>query len=1127
MMNKKKSASNDVEKQTLASGVDDPLGDAHHYAQFVSLQELLKDKHYTPSVENLEKLLYDETILNDQEIRFPLLFEALSVTLFTTKAGKSALQMMKASTLKERKAWEKSFENHDSNYASIILSWKKDDVLFLKFLKFILANKTTPLQIDRYNLPKYKLPLSFLIVSKVNLPSIILNEKYNMLKDYLYAISGRIEGFITCNSTFDQSARIFKRTLQEYDRMIEFRNFFWYSFNAEKTITSKLNNNINLLMDSHEDNPDGTGIVDDTGKSNNHQKQPKDTIIHRTVNDQEQIYSFELNQDGTLQIPNVMEHSLLRHELLFKILNLTPVMTPLLEQQFTTLCGLVDPLTQPTPNDKHVISIDFLYQLFLGLMYPSIETSQEHNNHYDWKFYTCFNMQKIIDATMLRLNCFGFEKLNSINNTDDTVHWRTQLHIWLPHGLNTQDLELLYMIDILAVYTIYKLYEEVPIQLNPFLFSLLSLWKNLSCVILLALEIDRIEEEKGTYETPLMVRATIRGAAALRSVIATVLNGLVKSNDHDFKHESLNTFMSPYGRKLCHGALYADLRSHTASLLALGANIEDVTDLFADLQSGDRFDEDIRYMFDYECEDYNESFSDSGDEELEEGVNSGEKAKTSIHNGFYQRRCNCIFNDDKLVAEDGANGAFASTNNDSMKDEMRSDGNAGSNTAATNANHATSSINPFSVRSRSTFEFDYSGEDWRDVPKDFNLYYSPSYSFIQEPKLDIIFNLTLRGATEKLSREESVLLIRSVASCVRNEQDQMILADLGSNFTSIGENIQSGDTGITSDKTNDEELRRTTPDDIYEIWSEESAFERMLYVNHDVAWRLMDEMLMCTGYRRILIWFLTHLELKHSLIYYVFELIMGLRGSPFSGEASDQDRKDDMIYEILKKKQKNENTSGLPFSRQGPIVLSDIETKMLLQEFFMNAAIFLSSKNTEEESEDGDKVSLYSLGLVKLICYMVQTLIANDKFFFTKSECTFELQTLLMTWIGILPEAKDLFFQIKSRLAMEEDDNADVTVQHKDKKDLDSKKSNTKSISTLNMKILSLFPSNLTDKDDNSAISTLRSFITDYSFDTQVVAPGRRVVFHDDKILPLPKADKPIPLHEYITLAELDMGDSE
>lgn len=1122
-MTKKKAATNYAERQNLAS--EDSSGDSVHFKDFIPLQELLKDKNYVPSVENLEKILYNETMFNDQKICSNLLLEALIITLFTTISGKSALQLIQTSSLKERKSWAQSFENNSSSYASIVLSWKDNDILLLKFLRFLLANKTSPLQINRYNLPEYKLPLSFLIVSKITIPSILLNETYNLLKDYLYSITGRIESLISCSSTFDKPALVVRKILKDYNRMIECRNFyFWYSFNAENRVNLTFSDNISLLMENDEGNA-GSGLDDSRF---DHQKQPREAIMSRTINDQEQIYSFELNQDGTLEIPNVMEHSLLRHELLFKILNLTTVLTPLLELQFSTLCGLVDPLMQPTPNDKHIISIDFLFQLFLGLMSQSIKTSQEHNDHYDWKFYMCFNMQKIIDATMLRLNCFDFDILNSVNNTDNAVHWKTQLHKWLPHGLNTQDLELLYMIDILAVYTIYKLYEKMPIQLNPFLFSLISLWKNLSCVILLALEIDRIEEENGTYETPLMVRATIRGAAALRSVIATVLNGLVKNNDHDFKHESLNTFMSPYGRKLCHGALYADLRSHTASLLALGASIEDVTDLFADLQSGDRFDEDIRYMFDYECEDYDESFSESDHGGLDESVvNPTEKITSGSNNVFFRRRCNCIFNDDKLVAEDGANEAFGSTNSENVEGTMHNNRNAVHNATTATSDHVVTSPNPLSVRSRSTFEFDYSGEDWRDVPRDFNMYYSPSYSFIHEPKLDVIFSLTLRGATEKLNKEESILLVRSVASCVRNEQDQMILADLESNFSASINGDVEGEGNTKMSKIDNEDLRRTTPDDIYEIWSEESAFERMLNVNHDVAWRLMDEMLMCTGYRRILIWFLTHLELKHSLIYYVFELIMGLRGKPFSGEASDQDKKDDMIYEILKKKQKNEHASGLPFSRQGPIVLSDIETKMLLQEFFMNAAIFLSSKNNEEENEDGEKISLYSLGLVRLICYMVQTLIANDKFFFTKSECTFELQTLLMTWIGILPEAKDLFFKIKTRLAMEEEDSAD-TMQHEGRKNSDiEKKLNAKPASELNLKLLNLFPSKPANKDDSSPINTLRSFIADYSFDTQVNPPGRRVVFYDGKILPLPKADKPIPLHEYITLAELDVGDSE
>lgn len=113
-------------------------------------------------------------------------------------------------------------------------------------------------------------------------------------------------------------------------------------------------------MENDEGNA-GSGLDDSRF---DHQKQPREAIMGRTINDQEQIYSFELNQDGTLEIPNVMEHSLLRHELLFKILNLTTVLTPLLELQFSTLCGLVDPLMQPTPNDKHIISIDFLFSFF-------------------------------------------------------------------------------------------------------------------------------------------------------------------------------------------------------------------------------------------------------------------------------------------------------------------------------------------------------------------------------------------------------------------------------------------------------------------------------------------------------------------------------------------------------------------------------------------------------------------------------------------------------------------------------------------------------------------------------------------------------------------------------------------
>lgn len=194
----------------------------------------------------------------------------------------------------------------------------------------------------------------------------MLNEGYNLLKDYLYSITGRIEELLMCSPKFNQPALVVKRTLKDYDRMIECENCYcWYYFNAENSAHLKFDDNIACLMGSENNTENGLG--DSRVNNNNYHKQPKDVVMSRTINDQEQIYSFELNHDGTLEIPNVMKHSLLRHELLFKILNLTPVSTPLLELQFSTLCGLVDPLMQPTPNDKHIISIDFLFKLaFFG-----------------------------------------------------------------------------------------------------------------------------------------------------------------------------------------------------------------------------------------------------------------------------------------------------------------------------------------------------------------------------------------------------------------------------------------------------------------------------------------------------------------------------------------------------------------------------------------------------------------------------------------------------------------------------------------------------------------------------------------------------------------------------------------
>lgn len=1049
------------------------------------VRELFEEGGLQPlkGAEALAGALRDDGVVRNEELRPSLICESLIVALFTTRAGSSLLPLLSESAKRKKSSFK-------------VQEWQNDEVLMLRFFSYILENRNSRVDPRLFDKARYKLPLFFLIESKFLAASMVLDQNYNLLTDYIHSITPMVKRWVQV--ACDQGT-FFKDTLVYHDRLYELHNNTeWYSFSAQQVPAER--NAVEKFL--RENNEQGLRVfqelVDPVSESH-----AKDTgSYHHRISQNENVYSFDLNQDGSLEMPNIMSHASVRHDILLSLLRLPSCDAPLLKWQFKLMAGLVDPLTQPPPNDEHVISLDLIYQMLLGLLTPAVRTTLSSDGC-NWRFHLCFNMQKIIEASLRRLNLQDFEILNSINNSDEAVSWRENLHSWLPHGLNTQNLEIIYMIDILAVYTIYKLYEHLPVQLNPFLSPMMSLWKNLTCVILLGLEIDRFEEEHETFETPVLVRATIRGAAALRAVVATILNGHAETYRHDFKHEPLNTFMSPHGRKLCQGALYADLRSHAAALLALGSELEDVTNLLADLQAGDRFDEDVRYMFEYECDDYVED--DSSQSIDKDGKSVTDQPK------ILQRRCNCIFDDDEMAEDEELDGEYDEA---FFSKHLILQQNAQTSLAMS------ASGKPRAVRSSGAFEFDYSGKDWRDIPRGANFYYAPEFDFIESPSLSAILALTMKAASEKLDDSESLLLLRSVASCVKNEQDEATLGNL------IEPHHDS-----QSDEAN-EKTDKIEPDDIYEMWCENSTFEKLVYFNHTIAWKLMDEMLLCIGYRRVLVWFITHMELNHSLIHYIFELVMGLRGY-----ADDNERKNELAS-ATNQDDATKSTLRVNFSRQGPLQLSAIETKMLLQEFFTNAAIYISKKSEEttsvgdeeQRSDDADSngnpenVSMYALGLMKLICFMVKTFINKGKFDFGESECIFELQALLMNWIGIIPEAKNLFFELKSLIADFNSDNTtaekEMAEAKKDKQNVRDANSESKAVSSadfeFNRKLMRLLPPLIKDKEENAAMQTLRSFIKTSSFLNAVPVIGRKIVYEDDKILPLPKSDVPLALHEYI-----------
>ncbi|SCU83211.1 LAFA_0D02344g1_1 [Lachancea sp. 'fantastica'] len=1066
--------------------------------------------------------------------------EKLTLALFTTRPGHDILNLYYELScghinLHQHKKWQSTKHrttSDDENYKSMVKKWTESYTYICMLMDFLLQNELEAMDYTSYCEPVHKLSLRFLLNGNTEL--LIVDDNYNLMLDFLLHCRPKIEQILNQGnlpSTLFKAARKKQRIYQLSGR------YTWYTLNAQEfkkaadivckyltVLTDKLTAQHDLIprlqpffdvMNSNKiahfsrvDNASSEVLESDSGSEAEEWPLKKGAVL------QDRVYSFDLNDDGTLETLNVFSRTRKRHQTLYYVLRLHEQnSSPLLKEQFYTLCALVDPVTQPIPNDSHIISIDLLSDMFLGLLCKEIESVSPN-----WRYHICFNLYKILHSSLRRLNCDNFQRLNSVNNSDDSVDWRRNLHKWLPQGLNTQDLELVYMVDLLAVYLLYKLYRDLPVQMNPFLGPMISLWKNLTFVVLLGLEIDRFEEEQESYKTPVIVRATIRGASALRSVVATILNGHVDYKRHDFKHEPINIFMSPHGRKLCHGALYTDVRSHAAAMLALGIDLEDVTNLLSDLQPGDRFDEDVKYMFDYEYDNYNEVDTEDLDDEELEDAESRERIKEMR---AYYKRCHCRFDDDELLPDDEE---YLESNSAKIRSFREAPPESRVNLS--------SSSKPVAQRSRRDgVDFDFNGRDWRDIPRGLNFYLNEEYPFESNLSIDVAGPLMKAAGERKLSFDEGKLLLTLTASCVAREQEQTVLQSVVSSQEDQGDRGREQNTQYVP--VGDGDL---TTDYIYEHWCEESLFECTLKYNEVLVWRLMDEMLMCSGYRRVLIWFITHLEVNRSMIEYIFTLIMGGRGEPKGLRISQNKSKDKMAYDQIE------------FSRQGSLQLSEVEVKMLLQEILTNFAIFFSKYGRETaEGSDTDLIDEdvnhgippRVLGYMRLVCLMIKRLMAEKKFDFEDPDYIFELQTLLMSWICVLPDARELFFELKA-MANEDLQDGDVKNPERstsrapnDKTDVldvtapnwstTSDSTNGTAMSIYNDKLLALLPS--VAGSQNSAVTALRNFISKHSLTTKTAGLGRRVVSQDDEILGMYMSDREMDNRQFLAEFGIDYND--
>lgn len=752
-------------------------------------------------------------------------------------------------------------------------------------------------------------------------------------------------------------------------------------------------------------------------------------------NEQEPDY-VEYTAPPSLVPSGKVVNSTKRHNDIFDALDIE--LPSLLQKIFDVAVTICDPFTQPEENDDCILSIDRLADVLLALTYMIMrqDDNRELSDFPSLKFDMSVQFFLLLRKIHVALHAYDELQLRYVANNEDD--WFQNVGLWTPVDEICADdfkMNICYSMSCILLVAIYKLFDNnsddgYNLTLNPYLQHFIKLWKCHTNIILLGLEIDRRLETNETQETPYIIMQVLKGSSAIRYVLAWILNQnpsllsmldpeefeneshpQLSLNDmsYDLTSESLVNFLQPLVRKkLNGGALLIDMRLVIMALFITNAGssftsqqksignfpaeakerlvsqskpIAELGDLLIDLEYEDQFDEDIRYMFEYDLEDDDE-WLDVINEEKEKSTLPGSDANEVLPIG--------------------------GQSNDKISTAVRSKDN--------------------------DIEFDELGNDWRDVPRGENTEFgrwflevldahnnsSQTKNFFNdwnETKEHLEY-LTRNNIDSDDSALRGQKLINTIAKCIKDEKD----------------GVPETDTSVTPDKIYRFWLSYASKEAINDTLNNNrliipllniTNFELILRNNSVLGRYIMDEMLMCDGYRRVLIWFLTrNINLSTVMIDYVFELLVGLRG--------------------------NEDNQPYKFTRKGKaLILSDIEKLMLLHEFLTCSAFYLSNNDGAQPDFNYKVVLSESVAqkYMTLICLMINQLIKLGIIDLSRHkqledhpeedihDYSHDLQVLLVNWVGKLPEARELFFRVKKANYGFEGSQEDVKEIHNDSYD--------------------------------------------------------------------------------------------
>lgn len=606
---------------------------------------------------------------------------------------------------------------------------------------------------------------------------------------------------------------------------------------------------------------------------------------------------------------------------------------------FAIVAGLCNPYTQPSEGD-FVLSVGNLGAVAAGLC---LQFARAVRHGLDWesaeqlrlapvdgamRFEVLVSLYRILQHIELLCGLGDLERLRGLLVDGG---WEAQRGSFLPlPQLDEFLLKMAYYMACVIVMALFHLYAEDTNKLgrNPYLMVFAQVWEAHTHVVALTLEVDRAcEEAAPSVETPDLIKRAMAGSSAVRTVAAYVLG---------------------FAADRC-GAVDAGLEAELVAADVLLLPLLDFFDpLSRRLRYGGALTALVGLLAAYAL------FACWAAQEPDPALRGADAVAG-------------LFTHDQLDEDVRYVFGFCDLDDDDFAMALRGD--------------ADTSVGD--------------GRDWADKPRGQNVLFTPEFAALDsqwrrlsaasradddnyflehayfEDTLHRLMALDLVLLFGDVGRQLGQTVLYTVAKVVKDD---------GAGLSMLVDYVYKFLISPVDPDRADELLADTPPvRDIRGL----TAFELVLAHNEQLAFCIIDELLMCRGLRRTLIWFLTHhVNLRKLLINYFYELVTRRRG---------QD-------------------PHFRFSRQGALELSNVEVLMLLHELFLNAASWLATA--------GDAFGYDQLlaTLADYLCLMVSRLTADGVIVLgpnSPDDFSHDLLMLLFPWVGRLPAARELYFKVK------------------------------------------------------------------------------------------------------------------